>query len=465
MDSTNYGKIPPQSIDMEKAVLGAIMLEKHAILTVGTFLKSEMFYSPSHQKIYESVINLSLTGSPIDLLTITEYLRKKDELDLVGGPFYITELCTKISSAANIEYHAKIIEQKYIQREVIRISSIYIEKGYDDATDVSDLIDNFTLEMMNINKGSIKQVQQIGEAVEKSIDYLFDVMAGKVQPFGIRTLINKIDKKTNGLQKGVTIIAARPGMGKSSLVLQFVNNIAVDQEIPTAFFEMEMFEPQFVRWLQSQRTGIDNERLKMPFGKLSPEEINLIEKESYKIKHAPLYVDFTPAINIIQLRSKAIQLVHQHGIKLIIIDYLQLMSNAGRYQNREGEVSEISRGIRELSKELDLPIIALSQINRQNENRSNKKPTLSDLRESGAIEQDADTVIFIHRPEKYGFTEDENGNSLIGVIELIYAKNRDGDNESVKIFFDGSRLTFSDEKPQNIDFSNPNEFIESTNEF
>jgi len=450
--SYDYGKIPPQALDIEEAVIGAVILEKNAILMVNTFLSSEMFYKEAHQKIYNSIIELQLNFLPVDLLTVTEHLRKNNQLDMVGGPFYLTELTGRISSAANIETHARIIEQKYIQRQLIRISSEYHDKSFDDSIDVNDLIDSFTIDIMKINNGVTKQIQQIGPAVDKSMDYIAELMTGNVKPYGLKTNLKAFDNATNGLQKGVTIIAARPGMGKTSFILQLINNITVDQKIPTALFELEMFEDQLIRWMQSQRTGIQNQRIKKAYGYLETEDINQIEKESFKLKHAPLYVDFTPAINIIQLRSKAIQLKNTHDIQLIVIDYMQLMGSVHKHQNREGEVAEISRGIHELSKELDIPIIALSQLNRSVLSRTDKRPSLGDLRESGSIEQDAETVIFIHRPEKYGILEDENGASLIGVAELIFAKNRDGDNMPVEVRFDGATLSFTDLETEHPDF-------------
>lgn len=439
-----YDKIPPQAIDIEEAVIGAIMLEKNAMLEVNTFLKSEMFYKSGHQVIFQVIVNMQMVGAQVDILTVTEELRKKDQLDEVGGPFYITQLTSKVSSAAHIVYHAKIIEQKFIQREVIRVSSEYLQRGYDDSIDVSDLIDAFTIQIMKINTGITTQVQQIGAAVERNLDYIAEVMAGNIKPFGIKTHLTKFDRKTNGLQKGVTIIAARPGMGKTSLILQLINNISVDQNIPIALFELEMFEEVLVRWMIAQRTGIENTRLKKPYGQLEESDIFVLEKEANKIKHAPFYVDFSTSLNIIQLRSKLIQMKQMHNIQVAIVDYLQLMAPVHKSQNREGDVSEMSRGLHDLSKELDMPIIALSQLNRAVLTRPDKRPNLGDLRESGAIEQDADMVIFIHRPEKYGITHDDDGNSLKGVTELIFAKHRDGDNTPVEIFFDDTKVTFKD---------------------
>lgn len=465
INTIDYGKIPPQALDLEEAVIGAVMLEKDAILMVNTFLTAEMFYKTSHQLMYQAIIDLQLITSPIDILTVTTQLRKNDTIDTVGGPFYITQLTSKVSSAAHIQYHARIIEQKYLQRQVIVKATEYLGKAYDDTIDVNDLIDEFTIDIMKINTGVISQMQQIGAAVEKSIDHIHELVAGNVEPFGIKTRLKKFDRATNGLQKGVTIIAARPGMGKTAFVLQLINNITADQNIPTALFELEMFEEQLIRWMQSQRTGIKNEWIKKGYGYLNQKDVVQIERASVKLKDAPLFVDYTPGINIMQLRSKAIQLKNTQDIQLIIIDYMQLMGNVNKsnkgFQNREGEVSEISRGIRELSKELDIPIIALSQLNRGVLNRTDKRPNLGDLRESGAIEQDADMVIFIHRPEKFGIIEDENGDSLIGVTELIFAKHRDGGNSPVEINFDAETISFND-----LESDNPNQFTEpSTDPF
>lgn len=452
----DFGKMPPQAIDFECAVLGAVMLETDAIYNVSSFLKPYMFYKMDNMNIYQAILDLQLQALPVDILTVTEQLRKTDKLDESGGLFYVTTLTGKISSAANIETYARIIEQKYIQRELIRITSEYNALAYDDNIDIKDTIDSLTLALMNVTGGIINEVQHVSILVESSIDYIHNMVAGKINPYGILTRLNSFDRVTGGLQKGLNIIAARPGMGKTAFILQLINNISIDQSVPTALFELEMHQNQLIRWLYSQRTLIYNNDIKK--GRLSKDQLNNIEKEAYKIKNSPLYIDDTPGINIIQLRSKAIRLKHSYNIQLIIIDYLQLMNGVEKKQNRETEVSEISRGLQQLSRELDIPIIALSQLNRQSVNRTDKRPNLSDLRESGAIEQDADMVLFIHRPEYYGQLEDNEGNSLAGITELILAKHRDGTNDIVKILFKNDSVTFSDIPSDDI-----NKYFEPSN--
>lgn len=453
---SDYGKIPPQAIDLEMAVLGAVMLEKNAIYMVSSFLTSEMFYNDAHKTIYQAVIDLQLIGVAIDVLTVTEQLRKKQDIDTVGGEYYLSRLMAKVSSAAHIDEHARIIEQKYLQREVIRITSEFNQSAYDSAADVSEIIDSITLQIMNINKDINNEPEHIKYQAEKNIDHLHELILGKEQPYGIKTKLAKLDLATNGIQKDLIIIAARPGMGKTSFTIQLANNIAIDQQIPTALFELEMNKERVVRWMVAQRTGIHNDLIKKGKG-LEKEEINQIEIATHKIMQSELYIDDTAALNIIELRSKAIRLKQQHNIELIIIDYLQLMKSVNRKNSREEEVSEISRGLKQLQKELDLPVIALSQLNRKIEERTDKRPKLSDLRESGSIEQDSDTVIFLNRPEKNGesqcYVDDEEIDST-GVAELFFAKHRDGENDTVVLRFNAKTVSF-----ENFENNDPDKWI------
>lgn len=454
-----YGKLPPQAIDMEEAVLGACMLERDAIYTVGSLLTAEMFYKQSHQLIYQAIIDLQIKSAEIDILTVTEQLRIKDELDIVGGPYYITQLASKVSSAAHINEHARYIIQRYISRRIIQITSEYQSRAYDESIDVKEVIDALMLDIMNIEHDVVNEPEHVKVQAEKNLDYIEDLLSGKINPYGIRTKLRKLDRVTGGIQKDYILIAARPSMGKTSFTIQLVNNICIDQAIPTALFELEMSKNRIVRWLISQRTGIYNEHLRTVKGYIKLEDLSTIENATAKIMDAPLFIDDTPAINILQLRSKLIKLKHTQNIELAIVDYLQLMSGVSKYNNRNEVIGAISRGIKQIQKELNIPIIALSQMNREVERRPEKRPKLADLRESGDLEQDPDTVIFIHRPEKYGLEHYDNGESTEGIAELIFAKHRDGGNDIVQVRFDKKTVSF-----KNIEENNPNQFIELSNE-
>jgi len=424
----DYGKLPPQAIDLEEAVLGAIMLEKNAIISIIDILKPDSFYKDAHQKIFRVMLDLAAKMLPIDILTVTEELRKRKELDEVGGPLFISQLTNRVASAANIEYHARIIAQKYIQRELIRISSEIQNKAFDESMDVDDLLDFSEGELFKIAEGNIKrQVVKINLIIKQAIEQIQEAGKREEGLSGIPSGFTKIDRITSGWQKSdLIIIAARPSMGKTAFVLSMIRNMAVDYSIPVALFSLEMSSIQLVNRLIVAETEIPSEKLRN--GKLSKDEWQQLDYKIKRLLDAPVYIDDTPAISVFELRAKCRRLKMQHNVQLIIIDYLQLMTtNIELRGNREQEVSTISRSLKAIAKELDVPIIALSQLNRLVELRSgNKRPQLSDLRESGAIEQDADLVLFIHRPEKYGLLVDEEGNSTIGLAEIIIAKHRNG---------------------------------------
>jgi replicative DNA helicase len=427
--NVQYGKIPPQALELEEAVLGAIMLEKDALITVLDILKPDSFYKDANKKIFQAIIDLSTAEKAIDLLTVTDELRKRKELEEIGGPAYIAQLTSKISSAAHIEFHARIIAQKYIQRELIRVSSDIQTRAFDESTDVDDLLDFSEQQLFNIAEGSIKKETQpinilIGQAIEQIQE------AGKKADSlsGVPSGFTKLDRMTSGWQNSdLIIVAARPSMGKTAFVLSMARNMAVDHKRAVAIFSLEMSSLQLVNRLIVAETQLPSDKIRT--GKLSEEEWRQLDGNIQKLSEAPIFIDDTPAISIYELRAKCRRLKVQHEIGIVIIDYLQLMSGPPDTKgNREQEVSSISRSLKSISKELNVPVIALSQLNRSVETRTgvNKRPMLSDLRESGAIEQDADMVLFIHRPEKYGITEDENNNSLIGIAEIIVAKHRNG---------------------------------------
>jgi replicative DNA helicase len=424
----DLGKIPPQAVELEEAVLGAIMLEKDAILQIIDLLKPESFYKDEHQKIFQAIVDLTSGNRAIDLLTVTEELRKKKQLEEVGGPVYITQLTSRVASAAHLEFHARIVAQKHIQRELIRVSSEIQSRAFDESTDVDDLLDFSEAELFNIAQGNIKkESQKVSVLIKEAILQMEEASKRADSLIGIPSGFTKLDRMTNGWQNSdLVIIAARPSMGKTAFVLTMARNMAVEHNRAVAIFSLEMASLQLVNRLIVAETELPSNRIRN--GKLADFEWEQLDYKIKKLVDAPIFIDDTPAISIFELRAKARRLKRQHNIDILIIDYLQLMTGTPDTRgNREQEVSTISRSLKGIAKELNIPVIALSQLNRSVEIRSGtKRPQLSDLRESGAIEQDADMVIFIHRPEKYGLMEDENGNSLRGLAEIILAKHRNG---------------------------------------
>jgi replicative DNA helicase len=449
-----HGKLPPQALDLEEAVLGALMLEKNALNAVIDILKPESFYKEAHQKIFAAIVNLFQKTEPVDILTVTNELKKNGELDIVGGPYFITQLTNRIASAANVEFHARIVSQKHIQRELIRISSDTIKDAYEDSTDVFDLLDKaesnlFAIAESNIRKNYDSMSTLIGQAI-KQIEI---ARTQKDGISGVQSGFTELDRTTSGWQKSdLIILAARPGMGKTAFVLSLARNTAVDFQKPVAVFSLEMSSIQLVNRLIAGETELSAEKLKK--GNLMEHEWQQLNTQITKLAEAPIFIDDTPALSIFELRAKCRRLKSQHDIQLIIIDYLQLMTAGGEGKgNREQEISNISRSLKSIAKELDVPIIALSQLSRAVETRGgDKRPQLSDLRESGAIEQDADMVMFIYRPEYYGLTEDkENGSSLVGVAELIIAKHRNGALKDVRLRFISQLAKFVDLETGNFD--------------
>ena len=442
----DFGKIPPQALDLEEAVLGAVMLEKDAIIEVLDILKPESFYREEHQKIFQAILDLSSNDKAIDILTVTEELRKRKELDFVGGPLYITQLTSRIASAAHVEFHARIIAQKFIQRELIRISTEIQNRSYDDSIDVNDLLDFSESELFNVAQGNIKkETLKINVLLKEAINQIEEAGKREDSLSGVPSGFTKLDRMTSGWQKSdLVIVAARPSMGKTAFVLSMTRNMAVEHGRAVAIFSLEMSSLQLVNRLIVSETELPSDRIRN--GKLADFEWEQLDYKIKKLVEAPIYIDDTPAISVFELRAKCRRLKRQHDIDIIIIDYLQLMTGTPETRgNREQEVSTISRALKGIAKDLNVPVIALSQLNRSVEIRSgSKRPQLSDLRESGAIEQDADMVLFIHRPEKYGFLEDEEGNSLRGLAEIILAKHRNGPIGDVMLRFRDEFAKFTD---------------------
>ncbi len=438
---SELGKKQPQDVAIEEAVLGALMLEKDAYSIVSDLLKPECFYEHANQLIYQAIVSLGIKQRPIDMLTVTEQLRNDGNLEEAGGAVRISDLTGRVSSAANIEYHARIVAQKYLARELISFSSNISTLAFDDSIDVYDLMQEAEGKLFDLSKNTLKRdVVQIDPIISEAINKIQEASNRKSGLSGLGTGYNDLDKVTSGWQNSdLIIIAARPAMGKTALVLSMAKNMAVDLNTPIAIFSLEMSNIQLVNRLISNVCEIRGDQIKS--GQLSEQEWDVLMSRVKKLYTAPIYVDDTPSLSIFELRTKARRLVREHGIKMIIIDYLQLMNATGmRFGSREQEVSTISRSLKQLAKELDIPIIALSQLNRsveqRGDDRNGKRPQLSDLRESGAIEQDADIVCFIHRPEYYTkSSEDSEGNDIRGLAEFIIAKHRSGAVGTVKMKF------------------------------
>lgn len=441
----DYGKVPPQAVDMEEAVLGAIMLDKEAVITVLDILKPESFYKDTHSKIFRAISELAGREFAVDLYTVTEELRATNELENVGGPVYLTQLTSKVASAANVEYHARIVSQKYIQRELIRVATEIQTRSFDDTYDITELLDFSEDSIFQIAEGNIKrEVAPIHEVIKEAIREIEEAGKREDALVGIPSGFTKLDRLTSGWQKSeLTIIAARPSMGKTALALSMARNMAIDHGKKVAIFSCEMSSIQLVNRLIVAETDIPGGKIKN--GRLNEEEWKQLDSRIKRLVQAPIFIDDTPAITITELRAKCRRLMAQHKLDLVIIDYLQLMTGPQNSGSREQEVSNISRSLKSIAKELSVPVIALSQLNRSAELRGgSKRPQLSDLRESGAIEQDADMVVFIHRQEKFGLVEFEDGSSTKGIAEIILAKNRNGPVGDVRLRFREEKAFFVD---------------------
>lgn len=461
--SLEKGKIPPQAIDLEEVVIGAMMIDKKGVDEVIDILHPDVFYKDAHKYVYEAIFKLFESSEPVDLLTVSAQLKKEGRLDAVGGDFYLIKLTQKVASSAHIEFHARIILQKYIQRSLIKISNEIIEDAYSDSTDVFDLLDNAEAKLYDITQGNLKRSAETAQNLVIQAKKKIEEISNKEGLSGIPSGFDKLDKLTSGWQPSdLIIVAARPGMGKTALTLSMARNIAVNSEIPVAFFSLEMSSVQLITRLISSETGLSSEKLRT--GRLEKHEWEQLNVKVKTLEKAPLFIDDTPSLSIFDLRAKARRLASQHKIKLIIIDYLQLMT-AGSSQkagNREQEISAISRNLKALAKELSVPVIALSQLSRAVETRGgSKRPILSDLRESGAIEQDADIVSFIYRPEYYKIDEwdDEERTPTQGQAEFIVAKHRNGGLDNIRLKFVGALGKFD-----NLDdFDSPFEFQSKMN--
>ena len=441
-----YGHLQPQAPELEEAVLGALMIEKDAYSLVSEILRPESFYEHRHQLIYAAITDLAIQQKPIDILTVAEQLRSRGNLEEAGGPFYITQLSGKVASSAHIEYHARIIAQKFLARELISFTSNIQTKAFDETQDVDDLMQEAEGKLFEISQQNMKKdYTQINPVIQEAYEMLQKAAARTDGLSGLSSGFQQLDKMTSGWQNSdLIIIAARPAMGKTAFVLSMAKNMAVNSKVPVALFSLEMSNVQLVNRLIVNVCEIPGEKIKS--GQLAPYEWGQLDYKIKELYDAPLYVDDTPSLSVFELRTKARRLVREHGVKIIIIDYLQLMTgNQDTKGNREQEVAFISRTLKAIAKELNVPMIALSQLSRATEMRGgSKRPQLSDLRESGAIEQDADIVAFIHRPEYYGINQDENGMPTAGMAEIILAKHRNGAVCDVNLRFLKEQARFAD---------------------
>lgn len=447
---SELGRLQPQAVDLEEAVIGACLIEKDAFASISDILKPESFYDTKHKLIFTAIRNLAGENKPVDLLTVKDHLLKTDDLENAGGLFYLTELSRRVLSSAHVEYHAHIIAQKALARELITYTSNIQKLAFDEGQDVQELMQKAEGQLFELSKNSVKkEFTQINPVIQEAYDLLLKAAQNTDGLSGLSSGFERLDAMTAGWQNSdLIIIAARPAMGKTAFVLSMCRNMAIDMKIPVAMFSLEMSNVQLVNRLMSNVCEIASEKIKS--GQLAKYEWAQLDYKIQEMMDAPLYVDDTPSLSVFELRTKARKLVRDHGVKIIIIDYLQLMNASGMsYGSRQEEVSTISRSLKGLAKELNIPIIALSQLNRSVEQRvgtadspDSKRPQLSDLRESGAIEQDADMVCFIHRPEYYKIYKDQYGNDLHGLAEIIIAKHRNGAVGDVRLKFRGEFTRF-----------------------
>ncbi|MBQ4223241.1 MAG: replicative DNA helicase [Prevotella sp.] len=440
------GHLPPQSVETERLVLGALMVDKDAFTVVSEILRPETFYEPRNQKVFAAIQTLSINENPVDIITVTEQLKRDGTLEEVGGQMYVYDLTAHVASSAHVEYHSRILAQKYLARQLITFASQIETLAFDEGNDIELVMQEAEGKLFELSQKNMRQdYTQIDPVVKSALDIMQRAASNAGGLTGVSSGYTKLDDMTSGWQKSdLVILAGRPAMGKTSFALSIAKNVAVDNRVPTAFFSLEMSNIQLVNRLISNTCEIDSK--KVMNGQLDDAEWRRLDTNIRKLEGAPLYLDDTPGLSIFELRTKARRLVREKKVEIIMIDYLQLMNaNGMRFGNRQEEVSTISRSLKSLAKELDIPIIALSQLNRSVEQRDNeggKRPQLSDLRESGAIEQDADMVLFVHRPEYYHIYHDENGNDLRGMAQIIIAKHRKGAVGDVLLHFRGQYTRF-----------------------
>ena len=446
---TSYGHLPPQAIDMERAVLGALLIDSDAFTIVSEILRPETFYDPRNQKIYQAIQTLSMEQKPVDIMTVTEQLKLEGNLDTIGGAPYLLDISHDVASSANLEYHSKILAQKFLARQLISFASKVQTDAFSETVDVDELMQATEGALFELSQKNMRtdytQIDPVIELATKNIQAAASNEGGLT---GVPSGYTALDDITSGWQPSdLVIIAGRPAMGKTSFALSVAKNVAVDNNIPIAFFSLEMSNVQLVNRLISNVCEISGKKIQS--GQFDQNDWERFDKRLRLLTGKPIYIDDTPGLSVFELRTKARRLVKDKGVKIIMIDYLQLMNaNGMRFSSRQEEVSTISRSLKGLAKELNIPVIALSQLNRSVESRDSsagvdgKRPQLSDLRESGAIEQDADMVLFVHRPEYYHIYQDDKGNDLHGMAQIIIAKHRKGKTDDVLLNFRGEFTRF-----------------------
>ena len=444
------GNTPPQAVSLEESVLGALMLDQAALINAIETLHVEYFYKPEHQAIYRAIRKLFEQSQPVDMLTVVERLRLDGELEAAGGAYAVSKLTENVVSAAHIEYHIRVLSEKFIQREMIRISTETITEAYDETTDVVNLLDKTEQRLMDINDKNFRSdYHPVSDFVSLATDQIEEAGQKEDGLSGLESGFIGLDRITAGFQPGtLVILAARPAMGKTACAMSMARNMAVDFKKPVAFFSLEMSGQELAMRLISSEARIKGDQLKK--GRLAAHEKEQLKVAAQRLSGAPLYIDDTPSLTIFELRAKARRLKQRYDIQMIFIDYLQLMQSGNadnRNGNREQEISMISRQLKALSKELNIPVLAMSQLSRAVENRVGNKPQLSDLRESGAIEQDADIVMFIYRPEYYNIYEDNSGSTL-GMADIIVAKHRSGETGEVRLRFVSQFAKFENREPE-----------------
>ena len=427
----SYSRVQPQALEVERAVLGALMIDKNAFDSISNLLRPDSFYDPRNQKVFLAILELSQKNFPVDVLSVTEQLARDGNLEEVGGPCYVTELSRRVASSANIEYHARVIAQKAVARQLIVITSNIEGRAFDETEDIDDLMQEAESRIFELSSQNLaNDYQQINTVLKVANDEIMEAKGNLDDVTGLHTGYEDLDNYTCGWQStDLNIIAGRPGMGKTTFALCLARFLAEECQIPIAYFSLEMSSVQLVKRLISGISEVEGKKIKN--GQYDQAELKRIDQGIGRLWDKPFYLDETPGLSIYELRTKVRRLVKEHGVKVVFIDYLQLMSaSTTRYSTRQDEVSLISRSLKALAKETGTTILALSQMNRGVEAREGlegKRPRLSDLRESGAIEQDADMVLFVHRPEVYGIIYDDNGKDLRGTAEIIIGKNRNGD--------------------------------------
>ena len=441
------GKLQPQAIELEKAVLGALMIDNESLSDAIDSLQAEYFYAPKHQKIFEAIVNLFNNTQPVDILTVSEELKRMEMFKEIGGLAYISELTNNVSSSSNTEFHARIIAEKFIKRSLINISRKISNDAFDDSVDIFDLLNDAEANLFTVTEGTLrKSYDKMSSLIKGALENIETLRNKEDGLSGVPSGFTNVDRVTSGWQKSdLVIVAARPGMGKTAFALTMARNVAVDHNTPIGFFSLEMSSEQLVNRLIASEAELGASKLRK--GDLADHEMVQLHEKIKHLSEAPIFIDDTPGLSIFELRAKARRLVKNHGVGIIMIDYLQLMTAGGTGGNREQEISTISRSLKGIAKELKIPVIALSQVNRGVESRTgvgSKRPMLSDLRESGAIEQDADIVTFIYRPEYYKIYEWDNGDDSRGQGELIIAKHRNGSLNNVRLKFTGEFAKFSD---------------------